>query len=237
MGEAAVHAAGEAAVEPDGGLGQALEEAAIVADQHERRAQALQLAFQPFDDRQVEMVRRLVEQQDVGLRAPAPGQAPRGGPRRRRGRRASRRRSARAAPAGSAPGRDRRPVRGPPPHRPGCWHSRKGRAPGRDSARWRPGCTKRLPRSASTRPAAILSRVDLPEPLRPTRQARSPGETDSSALSIRGVPPKVRAMSWRRSRGGSAIPAPLTPLSRRCKTAPTCYRGGRSPNFVFPSRC
>ena len=38
----------------------------------------------------------------------------------------------------------------------------------------------------------MLSSVDLPEPLRPTRHSRSPGETESSAPSISGVPPKVR---------------------------------------------
>ena len=38
-----------------------------------------------------------------------------------------------------------------------------------------PGCTKRLPLSGSTRPAAIFSSVDLPEPLRPIRQTRSLG--------------------------------------------------------------
>ena len=40
----------------------------------ERRAQALQLALEPFDRRQVEMVRRLVEEQDVGLRRQHLGQ-------------------------------------------------------------------------------------------------------------------------------------------------------------------
>ena len=38
-----------------------------MADEHERRAHAADLALQPFDGGQVEMVGRLVEQQDVGL--------------------------------------------------------------------------------------------------------------------------------------------------------------------------
>ena len=67
MGEAPVHAAGPAPVEPDGRLGQALQEAAIVADQHQGGAETLQLPFEPLDRRQVKMVRRLIEQQDVGL--------------------------------------------------------------------------------------------------------------------------------------------------------------------------
>ena len=44
-----------------------VEEAPVVADQHQRRARSRELVLQPFDRRQVEMVGRLVEQQDVGL--------------------------------------------------------------------------------------------------------------------------------------------------------------------------
>ena len=36
-----------------------------------------------------------------------------------------------------------------------------------------PGCTNRVPPSGSTNPAIILSKVDFPEPLRPTRAMRS----------------------------------------------------------------
>src|SRR5215475_14055119 len=66
-----------------------------------------------------------------------------------------------------------------------------------------PGCTKRLPRSGSTRPAAILSSVDLPEPLRPIRQTRSDGDTVSSTPDSSGVPPKVSAMSFNWISGGA----------------------------------
>src|SRR5439155_23608111 len=59
-----------------------------------------------------------------------------------------------------------------------------------------PGCTKRLPPSGSTKPAAILSSVDLPEPLRPIRQTRSPCDTDNSTPDNSGVPPKVSAISF-----------------------------------------
>jgi hypothetical protein len=55
-----------------------------------------------------------------------------------------------------------------------------------------PGWAKRLPLSASVSPAAILSRVDLPEPLRPTSASRSPSPTASSAPSSSLVVPKVR---------------------------------------------
>src|SRR6476620_12785585 len=68
-----------------------------------------------------------------------------------------------------------------------------------------PGCTKRLPRSDSTRPAAILSSVDLPEPLRPIRQTRSSAETESSTPERSGVPPKVSAMSFNWISGGAMV--------------------------------
>src|SRR2546429_9104407 len=68
-----------------------------------------------------------------------------------------------------------------------------------------PGCTKRLPPSGSTRPAAILSSVDLPEPLRPIRQTRSPDETDNSTPDNSGVPPKVSLMSFNLISGGAMV--------------------------------
>src|SRR6516164_4333985 len=66
-----------------------------------------------------------------------------------------------------------------------------------------PGCAKRYPASGSTSPAAMRRRVDLPEPLRPTRQTRSPAATASSTPESRGVTPKVRLMSCSRSNGGA----------------------------------
>src|SRR5215467_1824801 len=68
-----------------------------------------------------------------------------------------------------------------------------------------PGCTKHVPRSGSIRPAAILSKVDLPDPLRPTRQTRSPAETLNSTPSSSGVPPKVSAMSLSWMRGATIV--------------------------------
>src|ERR1700694_1844043 len=66
-----------------------------------------------------------------------------------------------------------------------------------------PGCTKRPPLSGSTVPAAILSSVDLPEPLRPIRHTRSADDTDSSTPDNSGVPPKVSAMSFNWISGGA----------------------------------
>src|SRR5258705_3906873 len=66
-----------------------------------------------------------------------------------------------------------------------------------------PGCTKRLPLSGSTRPAAIFNSVDLPEPLRPIKQTRSADDSDSSTPDNSGVPPKVSAMSFNWISGGA----------------------------------
>src|SRR6185437_7448652 len=72
-----------------------------------------------------------------------------------------------------------------------------------------PGCRKRLPRSGSTRPAAIFSRVDFPEPLRPIKATRSPADTDSSTPDNSGVPPKVSAMSLSWISGGAIVPGSI----------------------------
>src|ERR1035437_1571097 len=66
-----------------------------------------------------------------------------------------------------------------------------------------PGCTRCLPLSVSTGPAAIFRSVDLPEPLRPIRQTRSPADTDSSTPDNSGVPPKVSLMSFNWISGGA----------------------------------
>src|SRR6185312_2658998 len=65
-----------------------------------------------------------------------------------------------------------------------------------------PGWAKRVPLSASISPAAIFSKVDLPEPLRPTRHSRSPVPTLSSAPSSSFLPPKATVMSFRCRTGG-----------------------------------
>jgi hypothetical protein len=67
------------------------------------------------------------------------------------------------------------------------------------------GCTKRLPPSGSTRPAAIFNSVDFPEPLRPIRQTRSPAETLSSTPLSSGVPPKVSLISFNWISGGAIV--------------------------------
>ena len=68
MGKAALDAPRAAAVEPDGGAGQVGEEAAVMADDHQRGAARVEIALQPLDGGEIEMVGRLIEQQNVGRR-------------------------------------------------------------------------------------------------------------------------------------------------------------------------
>src|SRR5438105_11399209 len=70
-----------------------------------------------------------------------------------------------------------------------------------------PGWAKRRPESNGISPAAIRNRVDLPEPLRPTKQVRSPDETEIPAPASSGAVPKVRAISWSVRRGGGIASA------------------------------
>ena len=72
--ETLVEPAGHPAIEPDAGPGQVGEEAAVVADDDEGRLDVLELGLQPLDGRQVEVVGRLIEEDDVRLGRQHPGQ-------------------------------------------------------------------------------------------------------------------------------------------------------------------
>ncbi len=74
VGETAFDAACLAAVEPDRAARQIGKEAAVVADHDQRGTAAFELALQPFDRGQIEMVGRLVEQEDVRHRRQHPGE-------------------------------------------------------------------------------------------------------------------------------------------------------------------
>jgi hypothetical protein len=69
LGEIAVEAAGGATIDPGDRARQALEQAPVVADDDECRPQRGEFALQPGDRRQIEVVGRLVEQQDVWRRS------------------------------------------------------------------------------------------------------------------------------------------------------------------------
>ncbi len=74
MGEPLVKNAGDAAIEPDGGPRQPLQQPAIMADQHDPRPQAAEFGLEPLDAGQVEMVGRFVQQQHVGFRCEHAGE-------------------------------------------------------------------------------------------------------------------------------------------------------------------
>ena len=60
-------------IQPDGNAGEIFQKAPIMADQHQRAARGFQFAFQPFDGTHVQMVCRLIQQQDVGPRRQGAG--------------------------------------------------------------------------------------------------------------------------------------------------------------------
>ena len=55
-----------AAIEPHGGVGEVLQETPVMADDDQSRAQSFQLRFEPSDGGEIEMIGRLVEQQNIG---------------------------------------------------------------------------------------------------------------------------------------------------------------------------
>ena len=70
--EALIEAPSAAAVEPDRGAGQVGKQPLVVADQSQRRTAPREMRFQPFDRHEIQMIGRLVEEQDLGLRAQDP---------------------------------------------------------------------------------------------------------------------------------------------------------------------
>ncbi len=70
--EAAIESMGLSAVDPDGRVGQVRHQAFVVADERYRRAASREMALEPLDRDQVEVVGRFVEQQDFGFRAQDP---------------------------------------------------------------------------------------------------------------------------------------------------------------------
>ena len=74
MGKSALEPPRLAAVEPDRAARQRRKEAPVVADDHHRAAAGIEIALQPFDRRQVEMIGRFVEQKDIRRRRQHPRQ-------------------------------------------------------------------------------------------------------------------------------------------------------------------
>ncbi len=67
IGKAAREVSRAAAIEPNRAARQILQEAPIMADDDERRGKSLEFGLEPFDGGKIEMVGRLVEQQNIGL--------------------------------------------------------------------------------------------------------------------------------------------------------------------------
>ncbi len=177
-----------------------VQEPAIVGDDQDRPAARREMPREPVDAFDVQVVRRLVEQQQLGVVEQRLAPARSGAARRR-----SRARSACPAPAGSARSRRRRAAR-----RARCGRRRRPSTRGRPARRRaRPGSSAvgsrsspwpsiamcsppervTAPASGSSIPAISRSSVDLPSPLRPTIPIRSPAEMPSvtSASTVRAA--------------------------------------------------
>src|SRR5215470_9083156 len=85
------------------------------------------------------------------------------------------------------------------------------------------------------------SKVDLPEPLRPTRQIRSPAATARPAPDNSGAAPKVSSMSCSRSNGGTSQPLPLwlepKPSRARVAALAASQAGGGTGRRDRPQSC
>jgi hypothetical protein len=66
MGKARLDTPRVPAVEPDRRAREIGEKAPVVADEHERGAPGIEISLQPFDRGEIEMIGRLVEEQDIG---------------------------------------------------------------------------------------------------------------------------------------------------------------------------
>ena len=191
-GEALVEPARAAAIEPDGRAGEVGEQPPVVADHREGRARLRQFLLQPFDRDEVEMVGRLVEQQNVGIGGEDPRErrAARLAARQLRGIGAAGRRRDRP----SAPARDRGcPLRrGRSARNPASSHSPSDRAPAADSAgaRW-------AGRSASRRRRRFRRRRSSAASICPSRCGRPARFGRPAKSSI----PRPRAAARRRGSG------------------------------------
>ena len=66
MGKAPVDTSRVAAIEPDRRTRETGEKAPVVTDKHKRGSPGIKVLLQPFDRGEIEMIGRLVEQQNIG---------------------------------------------------------------------------------------------------------------------------------------------------------------------------
>ena len=67
MTKAALNSPGLPTVEPDSAARKRRQETPIMADQYQRCTTGIEVALQPFDRRQVEMIGWFVEQKNIGI--------------------------------------------------------------------------------------------------------------------------------------------------------------------------
>ena len=167
-----------------------VEEPAVVGDDEHRAAAGGEVAREPVDGLDVEVVRRLVEQQQLGAveqqlgeRDPAPLAT-----RQRRDRRvdarpgsgaARRRRAARRARSGTRLSAAHSWSARPPTSSSRIVRASSSSSPWPSSASCRSPARVTAPASGVSAPAMSRSSVDLPSPLRPTIPIRSPAATPS----------------------------------------------------------
>ena len=66
VSKAPVDASGASAIEPDRRPREVRKKAPVVADEHKGGAPGIEVSLQPFDGGEIEMIGRLVEEQDIG---------------------------------------------------------------------------------------------------------------------------------------------------------------------------
>ena len=176
-----------------------LAETAVVTDHDQGGTAAGRLALKPFDGGQVQMVGGLVERQDVGSGGKHARQC-------RPPRLAAREPGRLLAPSSPSARRWRARWRSSPGQS-GLHVSERRRRAGeirllRQIADGRAGLHEARAAVGRDQAGGDLEQVDLPDPLRPTRQTRSVAETLNSTPAKSGVPPKVNAMSLSWTSGG-----------------------------------
>jgi hypothetical protein len=193
---AAVVQVGPAPVELEDPGGDAVEDVAVVGDEHQRPGEAGQPALEPLDAIAVEVVGGLVEDQQVGLVGlPVCTHAHQGAGQRHPLGLAARE----GAHLRIEPGRHPQAVEhglalpGPAGH---LAHGAGGQR--RVWSRWvtrAPRPRRTSPASGSTAPASTPSSVDFPHPLIPTTARRSPVATVTDRPVKSGLPGRLAARS------------------------------------------
>ncbi len=226
MREAAVDAAGDAALQPDDGCGQRLQQAPVVADQHDAGARATPVP--PPATRSPAGPDGWSARPAAAGRARAPARAParRGAARRRTG--APGPRPGQAEPVeqggGRGAGRRRAPCR--LARSPAWWRSRTGRAPAAGSAWWRraarSGCRRRTAAARRRSSAGWTCRSRCGRPGRCARRRRRRSRRRPAAV---GAERGADVLQKQKGRGHARRYGPRSELAS--KAVGLCDAAGR----------